>query len=80
MTLSIDIPPDLEAQLEAKARAEGVSPETYLRRMLEHELGTQRPAPRPLRSSYGPMARYGPAPSAEEIDTNRADMFRNFAR
>jgi len=25
------------------------------------------------------LAKYGPAPSAEEIDANRADMFRGFA-
>jgi hypothetical protein len=25
------------------------------------------------------FAKYGPAPSAEEIDANRAEMFRNFA-
>jgi hypothetical protein len=25
------------------------------------------------------LAKYGPAPSAEEIDTNRAEMFRGFA-
>jgi len=24
------------------------------------------------------FAKYGPAPSAEEIDANRADMFRHF--
>jgi hypothetical protein len=24
------------------------------------------------------LAKYGPAPTAEEIDANRADMFRNF--
>jgi hypothetical protein len=25
------------------------------------------------------LAKYGPAPSAEEIDTNRAEMFQHFA-
>ena len=25
------------------------------------------------------LAKYGPAPSAEEIDENRKDMFRGFA-
>ncbi|HYW44284.1 MAG TPA: hypothetical protein VE959_15590 [Bryobacteraceae bacterium] len=28
----------------------------------------------------GILAKYGPAPSAEEIDRNRAEMFANFAR
>ena len=26
------------------------------------------------------LAKYGPAPSAEEIDENRRDMFRGFAQ
>ena len=80
MTLNIDIPPDLEAQLAAKAQAEGVSPELYLRRMLEQQLNIKQPGGRSLKSSYGILAKYGPAPSAEEIDENRAEMFKHFAR
>ena len=34
----------------------------------------------PTISLRGLLARYGSAPSAEEIDQNRADMFRNFLR
>ena len=33
---------------------------------------------KPFKSAYGLLAQYGPAPSAEEIDANRADMFRGF--
>ncbi len=33
----------------------------------------------PTRSARGILAKYGPAPSAEEIDRNRAEMFANFA-
>lgn len=80
MTLSIDIPPELETELAAKAEAEGISPELYLRRILEHELIMTRPPARPLKSAYGVLAKYGPAPSAEEIDQNRAEMFKKFAR
>ena len=79
MTLRIDIPVELEAELAAKAQAAGVSPEVYLRRMLEQEIKAKRPG-RPLKSSYGVLAKHGPAPSSEEIDDNRAEMFRNFAR
>jgi hypothetical protein len=32
----------------------------------------------PFKTGRGKFAKYGPAPSAEEIDANRADMFRNF--
>jgi hypothetical protein len=34
----------------------------------------------PTRSLRGLLAKYGPAPSAEEIDQNRAEMFANFPR
>jgi hypothetical protein len=34
----------------------------------------------PFETGYGMLAKYGPAPSAEEIDENRRDMFRNFAQ
>jgi hypothetical protein len=32
----------------------------------------------PFKTGRGMFAKYGQAPSAEEIDANRADMFRNF--
>jgi hypothetical protein len=32
----------------------------------------------PFKTGCGMFAKYGQAPSAEEIDANRADMFRNF--
>lgn len=36
--------------------------------------------PRPLKTGRGLLAKYGPAPSAEEIDENRHDMFGGFAQ
>jgi hypothetical protein len=35
---------------------------------------------RPLETGYGMWAKYGPAPSAEDIDENRREMFQNFAK
>ena len=35
---------------------------------------------RPLRSAYGICADLGPAPSAEEIDEMRQELFKNFPR
>jgi len=32
----------------------------------------------PFKTGRGMFAKYGQAPSTEEIDTNRADMFQNF--
>ena len=38
----------------------------------------ESPQAKPLKSAYGLLAEYGPAPSAEKIDENRRDMFRGF--
>jgi hypothetical protein len=35
--------------------------------------------PKPKKSAFGLLAKYGPGPSAEEIDENRREMFRGFA-
>ena len=45
MTLTIDLPDDRQAALAAKARAEGLSAEQYVRQVLEHVLaeGSARP-------------------------------------
>jgi len=34
----------------------------------------------PFETGYGMLAKYGDAPSAEEIDANRREMFPNFAQ
>jgi len=34
----------------------------------------------PFKTGRGIFVKYGPAPSAEEIDENRREMFRNFAQ
>ena len=44
------------------------------------EADTEAPGKEPTRSLRGLLAKYGPAPSAEEIDRNRAEMFANFPR
>jgi hypothetical protein len=48
--------------------------------VLEQVLNAQVAHPgRPFETGRGMLAKYGPAPSADEIDANRADMFRGFA-
>ncbi len=44
------------------------------------ELTLQKVPRGPLRSSYGALADLGPAPSAEEIDEVRREMWGNFPR
>jgi plasmid stability protein len=80
MTLTIEIPDSLEAPLKAQAQAQGVSADRYVRQLLETTLKPESGPLEPFETGRGIFAKYGPAPSAEEIDENRRDMFRNFAR
>jgi plasmid stability protein len=77
----IEVPDELEAALKSQASAHGVSPAGYVRVVLERDLApalkAQSPAV-PFKTGRGLLAKYGPAPSAEEIDANRADLFRDF--
>lgn len=84
MTLTIQIPEKLEAVLKAQAEARGISADGYIQGLLERELAESlddhpQQGP-PFKTGRGILAKYGPAPSAEEIDANRAEMFQNFAK
>jgi hypothetical protein len=77
--MTIEIPEKLEMALKTKATLCGTSPDLYLREMLEHDLEGMLEAKAPVvpyKSSRGILAKYGPAPTAEEIDENRRDMLR----
>jgi len=67
--------PDIQAMaLKTKAAAQGLTLEGWLEKLAEDP-----PLPRkPLKTGRGMFAKYGSAPSAEEIDANRKDMFRGF--
>jgi hypothetical protein len=89
MTISLPLQPHEEAQLLAAAKARGVPANVLVRDALYRVLAetSQAETPNetltpkePTRSARGLLAKYGPAPSAEEIDRNRAEMFANFAR
>ena len=80
MTLNIEIPDALEAALEAEAQAHGVTASGYARQVLEQALAARTEQGRnPKKSAFGLLAKYGPGPSAEEIDENRKEMLRGFA-
>lgn len=82
MNLNIELPDDLGAAVKEQAQAQGISPGRYVSRVLENTLGSARAEAQSgtFETGYGMWAKYGPAPSAEEIDENRRDMFRNFAK
>ena len=83
MTITLPLQPQEAAKLVALAQAKGLSPDALVRQALD---GILAQAPEvsskkePTRSARGILAKYGPAPSAEEIDQNREEMFANFAR
>jgi hypothetical protein len=84
MNLTIELPDELGAALKAHARAKGVSPDRYVSLVLEDTFAEEShhasAARKPLKTGYGSWSKYGAAPSAEDIDENRREMFRNFAR
>jgi plasmid stability protein len=81
MNLIIELPDDLEAALKAKAMSQGVSLAGFTRHVLEEAVKPAKAQePKPKKSGYGLLAKYGPGPSEEEIDENRQEMFRGFAQ
>jgi plasmid stability protein len=79
--MTIELPEELGAALKVQASAHGVSTDGYVREVLERDLAAAQQAQLsgiPFKTGRGMFAKYGQAPSAEEIDANRADMFRNF--
>ena len=64
MTITLPLQPQEEARLD-KILAE--APEIS-------------PDKQPTHSLRGLLSKYGPVPSAEEIDRNRAEMFESFPR
>jgi plasmid stability protein len=80
--VTIELPDQLEAALKVQANAHGGSPDGYVRQVLERDLAEtlkSSPLGPPFKTGRGLFAKYGPAPSAEEIDANRADMFSSFS-
>ncbi len=83
MHLTIELPDELGAALQAKAEAQGVTPDRFISRVLESSLSPENEAAKgeqPFETDYGIWAKYGPAPSADEIDANRREMLRDFAK
>lgn len=79
--MMIELPEELGAALRMQANAQGVSADGYVREVLERDLAASQQAQSSgvaFKTGRGMFAKYGQAPSAEEIDANRADMFRNF--
>lgn len=76
----IELPEKLETALKVQANARGLSPAVYVREVLKRDLEKPQEAESnpPFKTGFGMLAKYGRAPSDDEIAENRADMFRNF--
>jgi len=83
MTITLPLAPQDEAKLIAIAQAKGLSADALIGEVMAKVIADSAEAnhaKEPTRSARGILAKYGQAPSAEEIDQNRAEMFANFAR
>jgi hypothetical protein len=74
MIVSIEVSNEQLVALKAKAAARGLTLQDWLYKLASEESESHQAAT-PFQSGYGMLAKYGPAPSAEEIDENRRDMF-----
>jgi hypothetical protein len=79
MSASIEISNEQLVALKAKAAAQGLTLQDWLLKRATEETEPGQPL-MPFKSGYGMLARYGPAPSAEDIDKNRREMFQGFAK
>ena len=83
MTLDVPFEPQDEADLIAIAHKRGMSADQLVREAIRNILADSleiSDAKKPTRSLRGVLTKYGPAPSAAEIDQNRTEMFANFPR
>lgn len=76
--MNIELPSELEQALKAQANAHGVSVSSYVREIVEHDLAPKHGPSAPFETGRGVLAGFGIAPSAEEIDRNRIEMFGGF--
>lgn len=76
--MQIEIPDHQVKALTAIAASRGLTLSAWLEKLAEE--APVASSKRPLKTGRGMLAKYGPAPSAEEIAENRREMFRNFGR
>jgi hypothetical protein len=83
MSITLPLEPQKQAKLIAVAESKGMTADELVSEVID-KIIAEAPEPttpkEPTLSLRGLLAKYGPAPSAEEIDQNRAEMFANFPR
>lgn len=79
--MTIELPAQLESVLKARAAARGLSVDVFVTQVVERQLAADESEPSngaPFKTDRGVLAGHGHAPSAEEIDANRAEIFAKF--
>jgi hypothetical protein len=79
----LPLEPQKQAKLIAVAESKGMTADELVSQAIDKIIAEATEAgasKEPTLSLRGLLAQYGPAPSAEEIDQNRAEMFANFPR
>jgi plasmid stability protein len=78
--MTVELPTELEPALKVQASARGLSVDGFVREVVERALVPLafESSGAPFKTGRGILAKYGHAPSSEEIDANRQEMFRNF--
>jgi hypothetical protein len=81
MIITLPLGPEKHAKLAAVARSKGMTADDLVSEVIDKLIaeapGAASPK-EPTHSLRGLLAKYGPAPSAEEIDQSRTDMFAKF--
>jgi acetyl-CoA carboxylase alpha subunit len=83
MTIILPLEPQKQAKLIAVAESKGMTADELVSQAIDKIIAEAPEAAahkEPSLSLRGLLAKYGPAPSAEEIDQNRVEMFVNFPR
>lgn len=83
MTITLPLEPRKHAKLIAVAGSKGMTADELVSQAIDAiiaEAPEGAARKEPTHSLRGLLAKYGPAPSAEEIDQNRAEMLANFPR
>jgi hypothetical protein len=82
MTITLPLEPQKQPNLIAVVESNGMTADELASHAIDAIIrgARGRPLKEPTHSLRGLLAKYGPAPSAEEIEQNQAEMLANFPR
>ena len=78
MSVQIELSDQQAAVLQEKAAAQGLALQDWVWKLANPDSDSHQ-LTKSFETGYGMLAKYGSAPSGDEIDENRREMFRGFA-